>query len=299
MNMKIIKHRGLCMMAVLSMVCLLPAAGAQTGVQSGIARVNGTELYYEMAGSGHPLVLIHGGGVDSRAWDDQFPVFAEHFQVIRFDLRGSGKSGHVLVPFSNAEDIKGLLDHLGIRQAHFIGISRGGGFSFDFALEHPARVSALVLVSANMGVDVPEYGEMHDRMDEAGRRDGAAAAAKIWATDPHQGPVRESAKPVVLRLMTENLAKFRYFEGYKPVKDLPAPGLPRAQRLAEIHVPTLVISGARDAGVARANSRNWAKGIAGARLVVFPDAAHLVMIDQPEEFNRTVLEFLKGLGSSD
>lgn len=281
-------------MAILSMFCLL-STSAQTNVQSGIARVNGTEIYYEMAGSGQPLVLIHGGGVDSRAWDDQFPVFAKQYKVIRFDLRGAGKSGHVLVPFSNADDIKGLLDHLGIQQSHFIGISRGGGFAYDFTLEHPDRVSSLVLVSANFGVDVPAYGEMHDRADEAGSKGGAAAAAEIWATDPHQGPVRLSARPKVLKLMTENYAKFRYFDGYKPVKDLPLSGLPRPQRLKEIHVPTLVISGAHDAEVARANSRNWAEGIEDARLVVFPNAAHLVMVDQPEEFNKTILEFLEGL----
>lgn len=280
---------------LLLLFCLLPVAEAQTGIKSGIAPVNGTEIYYEMAGTGQPLVLIHGGGVDSRAWDEQFSVFAEHYQVIRFDLRGAGKSGHVLVPFSNADDIEGLLDYLGVQQAHFIGISRGGGFSFDFTLEHPDRVSSLVLVSANLGIDVPEYGEMHDRADEAGIKGGAAAAAKIWATDPHQGPVRESAKPKVLQLMTENYAKFRYFDGYKPVKELPSSNLPRYERLAEIHVPTLVISGAQDAEVARANSRNWAEGIEDARLVVFPNAAHLVMIDQPEEFNKTVLEFLGGL----
>jgi pimeloyl-ACP methyl ester carboxylesterase len=272
-----------------------PPVQAQTGIQRGIAPVNGTEIYYEMAGNGHPLVLIHGGAVDSRAWDKQFPVFANHYKVIRFDLRGSGKSGDRNVPFSNTDDITGLLDYLGIDKAHFIGISRGGGFAYDFTLEHPDRVTALVLVSANLSVHVPAYSEMFERSTEAGKASGALAAAEVWANDPFQGPRKDADREKVLQIITDNIARFRYFGGYEPVEQLSSSEIPRSQRLAEIQVPTLVISGAHDNEVARANSRNWAEGIENARLVVFPDSAHLVIIDQADEFNETVLDFLGGL----
>jgi pimeloyl-ACP methyl ester carboxylesterase len=268
---------------------------AQTVSQSGIAPVNGTTLYYEMAGEGHPLVLIHGGAVDSRAFDDQFNVFSQHYKVVRYDVRGAGRSGDRDKPFSNMEDMRALLNYLGIESAYLLGISRGGGFAFDLALEHPGMVDALILVSSNMGVHVPAYTEMFERATQAGKESGAAAAAAVWGYDPHQGPHRESARPRVLEIITENMSRFRYFDGYEPVERLPDYDGPRYERLAEIQVPTLVISGAHDNEVARANSRNWAEGIANAKLVLFDNAGHLVNIDQVEEFNQTVLEFLGGM----
>ncbi len=90
--------------------------------QQGIAEVNGTGLYYEIAGSGYPLVLIHGFGLDTRMWDDQFEAFARHYRVVRYDMRGYGKS----VPptdesYSQTDDLKALLEHLRIDRAHVFG----------------------------------------------------------------------------------------------------------------------------------------------------------------------------------
>jgi pimeloyl-ACP methyl ester carboxylesterase len=272
-----------------------PNGNAQSEVQSGIAAVNGTTLYYEMAGSGHPLVLIHGGAVDSRAFDDQFEVFAQHYKVIRYDVRGAGRSGDRDKPFSNMEDLRALLNHLDIESAYLLGISRGGGFAMDLTLEHPDRVDALILVSSNLGVHVPAYTEMFERATQAGKESGAAAAAAVWGNDPHQGPQRESARPKVLEIITDNMPRFRYFNGYEPVARLPDYEGPRYERLHEIQAPTLVISGAYDNEVARANSRNWAEGIETAKLVLFPNSGHLVNIDEVEAFNRTVLDFLNSL----
>lgn len=273
----------------------LPIVNAQTNSQTGVASVNGTELYYEIAGDGHPLILIHGGAVDNRAWDDQFAVFAEHHKVVRYDLRGAGKSGNRDKPFSNSKDLYALLKFLNLDKTYLLGISRGGGFAYDLTLEHPEMVDALILVSANLSVHVPAYTEMFERSTEAGKKSGAAAAAKVWGNDPHQGPMRESARARVLEILTDNMPRFRYFDGHVPVKKLSSSDIPRSQRLAEVQVPTLVISGAHDDIVARAHYRTWASGIPNARSVVFPNAAHLVNIDQVDEFNQTILEFLDDL----
>src|SRR5512146_1748629 len=120
-----------------AMVLLFPMFVYGTQAQStreGIAEVNGTKLYYEIAGTGHALVLIHGGAVDRRAWDDQFSVFAKHYKVMRYDVRGSGKSAQPVKPFSNAEDLHALLRFLKIDKTYLAGISRGGGIAFDFTL---------------------------------------------------------------------------------------------------------------------------------------------------------------------
>ena len=275
--------------------CNLSLVVAQPTSQTGIASVNGTDLYYEIAGDGHPLILIHGGAVDSRAWDDQFTVFAQHYKVVRYDLRGAGRSGNRNEPFSNSQDLYALLKLLNLDNTYLLGISRGGGFAYDLTLEHPEMVDALILVSANLSVHVPAYSEMFERSTEAGKQSGAAAAAEVWGNDPYQGPLRESARARVLEILTDNMPRFRYFDGYVPVEQLSSSDIPRSQRLAEVQVPTLVISGAHDNSVARANSRNWASGIPNAKLVVFPDAAHLVNIDQVDEFNQTILEYLDNL----
>jgi pimeloyl-ACP methyl ester carboxylesterase len=269
---------------------------AQTPTQTGMAPVNGTQLYYEMAGSGFPLILIHGGAVDSRAWDDQFTEFAKHYRVIRYDMRGCGKSGDRTQPFSDSEDLYGLMQYLKIPQAYMLGISRGGGYAYDLALKHPDMVKALILVSSNLSAEVPAYSAMFEATTEAGRQHGAAAAAAVWGNDPHQGPRSEEARAKVLKIMEENLPRFRYFGGYTSPGQLPSTGLPpRSARLGEIKVPTLVIAGAYDNEVARGNYKRWADGIAGAKMVMFPNSGHLVPIDEPADFNRTVLEFLGGL----
>ncbi len=280
---------------LLLLVCNVSSVTAQSDSKTGIASVNGTELYYEIAGDGHALILIHGGAVDNRAWDDQFAVFAQHHKVVRYDLRGAGQSGNRDKPFSNSEDLYALLKYLNIDKTYLIGISRGGGIAYDLTLEHPEMVDALILVSSNLSEHVPAYSDMFARSTEAGKRSGAAAAAAVWGNDPHQGPMRESARPRVLEILTENMPRFRYFDGYVPVKKLSSSDVPRSQRLSEVQIPTLVISGKHDNVVAREHYRNWAAGIPNAKLVEFPNAAHLVNIDQVDEFNQAVLEFLDNI----
>lgn len=96
--------------------------------QSGFAEVNGTRLYYEIAGSGRPLVLIHGMTLDTRMWDDQFEPLAAQYQVVRYDARGFGKSA---VPtgesYAHTDDLKALLEYLDIAHAFILGLSMGGG----------------------------------------------------------------------------------------------------------------------------------------------------------------------------
>jgi pimeloyl-ACP methyl ester carboxylesterase len=96
----------------------------------------------------------------------------------------------------------------------------------------------------------------------------------------------------VLKVLEENLPRFRHFDGSVAVRQLQSSDVPAYKRLAEIRTPTLIIAGERDNVDARANYDNWAKGIPNAKKVVFPGAAHLVNIDQPEKFNQAVLEFL-------
>src|SRR5436309_11448713 len=121
--------------------------------QTGYAELNDTKLYYEVAGEGHPLVLLHGGLVDRRLWDDQFTVFAQHYKVIRYDMRGYGDSGLLkrdTKPYSLGKDLYALLQFLGVEKTYLIGLSMGGGLAIDFTIKHPEMVDALITVGAGV-----------------------------------------------------------------------------------------------------------------------------------------------------
>ena len=120
--------------------------------QQGFIEVNGTRLYYEMAGAGDAVVFLHGFTLDTRMWDDQFERFAEQYHVIRYDLRGFGQSAVPTdAPYAHFDDLKALLDALGIEQAHLVGLSKGGGVALDFALAFPTYVRGLVLIDSILG----------------------------------------------------------------------------------------------------------------------------------------------------
>ncbi len=117
--------------------------------QRGFADINGASLCYEVAGTGHPLIFIHGFTLDTRMWDDEFDVFAQHYQVMRYDARGFGQSS---VPgsdaYSHVDDLCALMALLDIAHAHVIGLSMGGGLAIDFAVAHPDMADTLIPVDA-------------------------------------------------------------------------------------------------------------------------------------------------------
>jgi 3-oxoadipate enol-lactonase len=118
-------------------------------VKKGFAEVNSTRLYYEIVGKGRPLVLAHGFTANTAMWDDQFEEFAKRFNAVRYDIRGFGKSALPAIgkEYSHTEDMKALLNQLGIDHAHLIGCSMGGRIALDFTIQYPEATKALVLVS--------------------------------------------------------------------------------------------------------------------------------------------------------
>ncbi len=238
--------------------------------QTGFAEINDTTLYYEVAGEGrkeregregrkgHPLVLLHGGLVDSRSWDDQFSDFAEHYKVIRYDMRGYGKSGQLKAdtkPYSLRQDLYALLQFLGIEKTYLIGLSMGGGLEIDFTLDHPTL--------------------------------------RIWTDGPERSPEEVDAKvrERVRAMSTFNFSRPDDQDAPEPLELEP----PAISRLSEIHVPTLIVVGDKDVRDILTIADILEKGIAGAKKVVIPGTAHHLNMEKPAEFNRAVLDFLGGL----
>lgn len=269
-------------------------------LQSGFAPVNGAELYYEIAGRGQPLLLIHAGVADSRMWDDQFGDFAGHYRVIRYDLRGFGRT---LMPggvYAGYEDAAGLLDFLGVTRAHVVGISFGGRVALDFALAYPERVMALVLGAPSVGgqrppAEVLRFAEAEDAALEQGDLEAATELnLRMWVDGPYRTPDQVDAA-VRQRVGEMQRHAFTIPEPEDAEERPLAP--PAIERLAEVRAPTLVLVGDQDIPDKVMVAERLAAEIPGARKAVIPGVAHMVSMEKPAVFGQLVLDFLGVAGA--
>ncbi len=267
--------------------------------ESGFAQVCGARLYYEVAGTGEPLVLIHAGIADCRMWDRQIDAFAGRYRVIRHDMRGFGATEVAeRVPYSHHEDLRGLPDLLGAGRALLVGCSMGAKTAIDFALEFPDRTRALVLVGPAVGgfepdEDPPEEWDEMVAADEAGDLERLSELeVRVWVDGPYRGTDRvDSAVRDLVRDM--NLIALNNEEsGVGDERELEPPAV---DRLAGIMVPTLVIVGDLDRPRIVSSADLLEKSLPNARKVAMPGTAHLPNMERPEEFNRIVLGFLDEL----
>src|SRR5258708_10375829 len=117
----------------------------------GYAEIDGARIYYEIDGAGQPVVFVHGFTLDTRMWDEQVEAFARNYEVIRYDVRGFGRSSPgTSEPFSSVDDLKALLDYLGYRAAHVVGLSMGGGIATSFAAVYPDATLSLLPVDSGL-----------------------------------------------------------------------------------------------------------------------------------------------------
>jgi 3-oxoadipate enol-lactonase len=253
-------------------------------------------LYYEVAGEGHPLVLIHGGLVNCDLWDDQFEVFAGQYHTVRYDVRGFGKSKSPTSYYSNHGDLRDLLDFLGIQRAHVLGLSMGGSIAIDFTLAYPHHVTALLPIAAGLGgYHATSNAALRDEMIaayERGDKDRAVELSlQVWTDGPYRTP--DQVDPGVrerIRAMTAHTFDLPDYEQWLQRLEPPA-----INRLDEIRVPTLFVVGDQDVEDIRKISDLIIANVPGAQRAVMPGTAHHLNMEQPAEFNRIVREFLNSL----
>ncbi|MED1785757.1 alpha/beta fold hydrolase [Brevibacillus fortis] len=263
-------------------------------VQTGFLEANGARFYYEVTGEGEPLLLIHGFNLDTRLWDAQMEEFAKSYKVVRFDIRGFGKTLATETPFTVYDDVKAVLQGIGIDKAHVVGLSFGGMVAQEFALAYPQMVSSLILVSAGLFDHPRSEQRLHDveRFNQVCQTGTTAEAlemtGQMWFDGPEQPVNEQAAKARELFLqMTEHAFSLPEFgAGFTALSPSPR------ERLEEIKAPTLVIAGERDYIEFLQIADELAGRIAGAQKVILPDSAHIPPMDQPEVFNKLVLEFL-------
>jgi 3-oxoadipate enol-lactonase len=273
-------------------------------VQTGFAEVNGTSLYYEVAGTGHPFILIHGHLLDRRSWDDQFAVFAQSYRVIRYDQRGFGDSGLIIrgESYSARQDLYALMQFLGIESAYLMGVSGGGSLALDFTLEHPKMVDALIPVTAGVSgfrpseemlKQHPDVVRLYTSLGEAFEKHDVERAVNISLALWTDGPARlpgQAAPAVRERVREMTTRNWERPDDEAQAETLSVPLEPPAiGRLSQIGVPTLVILGALDAP----NPLDQlAAEIPRGKKVVMAETAHHPFMEKPAEFNQIVLDFL-------
>ena len=265
--------------------------------ETGTVAIGDCRLAYRVDGDGPALLCVHAGVADGLMWEPQLAAFEERFRVIRPDLRGYGETANPDEPYANHADLVALLDHLDVERAVLVGASMGGAAAIDLCLEHPERVSALVLVCSALGGTRSTHPwllakwEEAESAFEAGDLDGAARIElETWLAGPERSlDTLDTLDADVIPRLRSMLLRSYVLDADAEERELTPPA---CERLNEIRVPTQVLTGALDVPDMQAQSDLIVAGIAGAEKRQLADCAHLPNLERPAELTRVVLEFL-------
>ena len=258
--------------------------------------VNGARVHVQVQGTGPPVVLLHAGIADLRMWDLFAATFSSSHRVIRYDLRGFGRSTMPEGLYSHVEDLHALVDSLGVGRAHMVGISYGGRIAMEFAIRYPLRVAGLVLVAPGLGgfdwtAQMLDYGTRSDDLAQRGDLEGLVALdLATWLAGPKRK--LDALDPGLVAQLAEMIrgANARWAEQARGTAQWLDP--PAATRLQALRAPTLVMVGDADLPDMLAIADLIEKRVKGARKVVFGGVAHMLPLERPDEFYRMVARFL-------
>jgi 3-oxoadipate enol-lactonase len=257
-------------------------------------------IWYDRHGEGPPVVLLHAGVSDSRLWEPQLGSFPQSHTVLRVDLPGFGNSPFETNPVSFRGAVRDAMDAEGIDRAALVGVSLGGNTALELTLESPERVSALVLVGAGLpdhewSEEVRSFFAAEEEALERGDLDAAVDAnLRMWLAGPRRSleDIDSDQRELVGEMQKQ---AFKQQKGHDDVRMLRLEP-PESERLAEVKVPTLVLTGDEDVADIHRVADRLAAGIPGAERATIADAAHLPSLERPEEFDRIVLGFLARQG---
>jgi 3-oxoadipate enol-lactonase len=257
------------------------------------ATINGFRMNFAVEGpeAASAVVLHHPLATDLSIWDELTAALAPRYRVVRFDARGHGASEATPAPYDLAmltADTVGLLDHLGLARAHFLGLSMGGMVGQHLGLAHPQRFASLILCSTSSRIP-DEARPLWEERVRVAREQGMGAQVDL-ALSRWLAAASMQGKPALVARMRRYI-EATPVEGYAgwcgAIRDLNV-----TDRLKAIRLPTLVIVGAEDPGTPPAAAQVIHREIAGSELVEVPGVSHQLHVEEPATFNRHVLAFL-------
>ncbi len=266
---------------------------------SGYVYVGTGRIFYDVRGSGPPILLIHAGIADSRMWEPQLEALAAEHRVVRLDLRGFGQTTTGPEPFFDWEDIDAVCAALTLSDIVVVGASMGARVAVEFALQRTDLVRGLVLVAPGLiSPDEPRSESLRSGWDAMGQAFDAGDPDRMREIELAMwvdGPRRDSAEvdPDVRRLVSEMNARVYELEASAEGRQELTP--PAVERLAQIRVPVLVVAGSEDQPDILGIADRLVAVIDGAREVVFENTAHMPTMEQPERFNDLVVQFIREL----
>ena len=249
-----------------------------------VVEVSGARLWYDEAGQGEAVLLVHGGLGDSGLWEPVVPLLADRYRTLRTDLRFFGRSAGPAAPWSWSEDVLGVLDALAIERAALVGLSLGGRIALEVALAAPERLWAVAGVAPGLGGhDAPAYSEEQGARYEAAEADGDLEAMmaidfEVWAPLGADDRIRR------LWLATPDAHPL-------PGEVQPRLASDTRDRLAELTVPALIVTASHDPAGFREIGPLVAREAPDARHVEL-DSDHYLTLREPELVSRVLLEFL-------
>lgn len=275
---------------------LATTTASDTGHSGYVHLSDSAFLYYDCHGNGQPLILLHGHSLDHRMWDEQLPALSEYFRVYRVDLRGYGLSSQQVEgqPFVHADDVIALMDSLGIRQTHVVGLSMGAFIAGDLVAMYPDRLLSCTLASGGIR-SVKGPSEPMDSLESA-QRDREIAALKAKGVDVYKkewiealissgGTDRERMRAPLTQMVNDWSA---WQPLHKEARCYYAREAWDSLKVRRPAVPTLFLKGERDGG----GKSSMMQYLPNSRQVVLPNCGHMMNMDQPEAFNRALLDFL-------
>ena len=255
-------------------------------------------LYYETAGKGMPLVLAHAAFLDSRMFDAVWEPLAKHFHVIRYDMRGFGKSSPVTGPLSRRNDLDSLLTHLEATDAHLVGCSLSGEIGLDLALEQPHRFKSLTLVGSTpsgfqLQGEPPRYILEMIAALQSGNFDHAnELQIRIWLDGEHReaGQVDSTLRKNALEMNRIPVVQNTFFiSDMQPANPLDPPAI---TRLESVKCPTWIVAGALDHSEVLRAADEMVKRIPDARKTIIESTGHVPSYEQPDTFVKLLMDFL-------
>lgn len=260
-----------------------------------IVSANGVDISYVIddrtGGRGPWLTMAHSLACNVSMWDAQAALLAQRFRVLRFDTRGHGLSSAPPGPYTLEElaaDVHGLFAALAIERTHWVGLSMGGMIGETYALAHPEVFETLVLADTTSRRP-PNAREMWDERIRIAQRDGMDALVESTLARWFTAPFRAARPDVMARIAND--IRTTPVDGFAGCCEAIS-RVDLLDRLHEIRCPVLVMVGDQDHGTPPEMARQIHQNLPGSQLEIVPDASHLSNIEQPERFNRALLDFL-------